>query len=91
MAAAFDPAALDGVLLLHRTFQIRGEAGRGDFNLDPWGTPRRRREREVAPFLFAGVQLATPGPVRHGPARAVQHQRAMGPRHRRRPAARHGA
>jgi MurNAc alpha-1-phosphate uridylyltransferase len=60
MVTAFDPAALDGVLLLHRTFQVHGEAGRGDFSLDPWGVPRRRGEREVAPYLFAGVQLATP-------------------------------
>ena len=60
MAQIFDPAALDGVLLLHRTFQVHGETGRGDFALDTWGNLRRRREREVAPYLFAGVQLATP-------------------------------
>ena len=29
----------------------------GDYFLDPLGTPRRRGEREVAPYLFAGVQL----------------------------------
>ncbi len=63
LAAALDlpPASgLDGVLLVHRTFQVHGEAGRGDFALDPWGVPRRRREREVTPYLYAGMQLATP-------------------------------
>jgi MurNAc alpha-1-phosphate uridylyltransferase len=60
MAETFDSAEMDGVLLVHRTFQVQGEAGRGDFSLDPWGKLRRRREREVAPYLFAGVQLATP-------------------------------
>ncbi len=66
--AAFDGAALDGVLLLHRTFQVQGDAGRSDFSLDPWGKPRRRREREVAPYLFAGVQLATPALFADPPA-----------------------
>ena len=51
---------LDAVLLLHRTFQIRGDVGLGDFMLDPWGVPRRRKEREIAPYLFAGVQLMHP-------------------------------
>jgi MurNAc alpha-1-phosphate uridylyltransferase len=60
MAETFDAAAMDGVLLVHRTFQVSGDAGRGDFSLDPWGKLRRRQEREVAPYLFAGVQLATP-------------------------------
>ena len=60
MAQAFDPAACDGVLLLHRSFQVHGEVGQGDFTLDHRGRLRRRREREVAPYVFAGVQLATP-------------------------------
>lgn len=57
---AFDPAETDAVLLLHRTFQARSEVGPGDFALDPLGTPRRRREREVVPYVYAGVQVATP-------------------------------
>ena len=57
---SFDAAEMDGVLLVHRTFQVHGDVGRGDFSLDPWGKLRRRREREVAPYLYAGVQLATP-------------------------------
>ena len=60
LVAAFDPAAVDAVLLVHRTFQVRADVGLGDFVLDPWGTPRRRREREVAPYIYAGLQLIAP-------------------------------
>ena len=63
---AFGPD-VDALLLLHRTFQIHSEVGFGDFALDPWGKLRRRREREVAPYLFAGVQLATPALFAHAP------------------------
>ena len=59
VSATFRPD-VDAILLLHRTFQIHSDVGFGDFALDPWGKLRRRREREVAPYLFAGVQLATP-------------------------------
>ncbi len=68
MAAAFDPAAQDALLLVHRTFQVHGDVGRGDFAVDPWGTVRRRREREVAPYLYAGMQLATPALFADPPA-----------------------
>jgi len=57
LAAAFDPAAMDGVLLLQRTATAVGYDGSGDYFLDPLGNPRRRREREVTPYLFAGIQL----------------------------------
>ena len=57
LAGAFDPAAMDGVLLLQRTVTAVGYDGSGDYFLDPLGKPRRRREREVAPYLFAGIQL----------------------------------
>jgi MurNAc alpha-1-phosphate uridylyltransferase len=57
LARAFDPARLDAVLLLQRTTSALGYEGPGDFFLDPWGVLRRRREREVAPHLFAGLQV----------------------------------
>jgi N-acetyl-alpha-D-muramate 1-phosphate uridylyltransferase len=57
LAGAFDPVAMDGVLLLQRTVTAVGYDGSGDYFLDPSGKPRRRREREVAPYLFAGIQL----------------------------------
>jgi MurNAc alpha-1-phosphate uridylyltransferase len=51
---------LDGVLLVHRTFQIHADVGLGDFFVGKWGELRRRGEREVAPYLYAGVQLIAP-------------------------------
>jgi N-acetyl-alpha-D-muramate 1-phosphate uridylyltransferase len=57
LARAFDPARLDALLLLQRTTTALGYEGAGDFFIDAWGALRRRREREVAPHLFAGVQV----------------------------------
>ncbi|MBV9552294.1 MAG: nucleotidyltransferase family protein [Alphaproteobacteria bacterium] len=57
LARAFEPARLDAVLLLQRTISAVGYEGRGDYFLDPLGAPRRRREDEVAPYIFAGLQL----------------------------------
>ena len=60
LAAAFDLASTDAVLLVHRTFQVHAEVGFGDFALDAWGALRRRREREVAPYTYAGLQIVSP-------------------------------
>lgn len=60
LAEAFDDEAVDAVLLLHRTSQVHAPVGLGDFMLDKWGAVRRRAEREVAPYLYAGIQLASP-------------------------------
>ncbi len=57
LAGAFDAEHLDALLLLQRTATALGYEGRGDFMLDPLGRLRRRQEREVAPHLFAGVQI----------------------------------
>ena len=57
LARAFDPGLTDAVLLLQRTVTAVGYEGSGDYLLDAVGRPRRRREREIAPYLFAGVQL----------------------------------
>ena len=57
LARAFDPEKHDAVLLLQRTVTAIGYDGLGDFVLDPMGIPRRRKESEVAPHLFAGVQI----------------------------------
>ncbi len=67
---AFDPEAHDGVLLVHRTFQVQGEVGFGDFAVDKWGALRRRGEREVVPYIYAGLQLVSPGLLRDPPGRA---------------------
>jgi len=65
-----DGEAPDAVLLLQRTATAVGYDGNGDYFLDVSGNPRRRREGEVAPYLFTGIQLLrrqlfdeVPGPV----------------------------
>jgi N-acetyl-alpha-D-muramate 1-phosphate uridylyltransferase len=57
LAHAFDPERHDAVLLVQRTVTAVGYDGPGDFIIDPVGRVRRRGEREVAPHLFAGLQL----------------------------------
>jgi MurNAc alpha-1-phosphate uridylyltransferase len=57
LAGAFDPERLDAVLLFQRTVDAVGYDGPGDFFLDALGSPRRRGEREIAPYLFTGIQL----------------------------------
>jgi len=60
LAEAWDPAQMDALLLLHPTAFAVGYEGAGDFVLGPDGRLRRRREREVAPFVFAGLQILHP-------------------------------
>lgn len=59
LADGFDADRLEGILLVHRTFQVHADVGRGDFHLDKWGGLRRRSEREVVPYVYAGVQLVS--------------------------------
>ncbi len=68
LSAAFDAAEMDALLLMVRTSQVNGDPGRGDFLLDPLGRARRPREREIAPYLFGGVQILHPRLFRDIPA-----------------------
>jgi MurNAc alpha-1-phosphate uridylyltransferase len=74
LATALHPE-IDAVILVHRTFQIQAEIGQGDFFLDSWGTPSRRREREIAPYLYAGITLARPGLFAGWPAGEISMNR----------------
>ncbi len=48
------------MLLVHRTFQTQAETGPGDFALDKWGFVRRRGDREIVPYIYAGIQMVAP-------------------------------
>jgi MurNAc alpha-1-phosphate uridylyltransferase len=57
LAHAFDPVTMDALLLLAPTTGSIGYEGRGDFAIAPDGRLRRRSEREVAPFVYAGAAI----------------------------------
>jgi len=60
LARAWDDARMDALLLAHLTPRAIGYSGRGDYFMDQWGRLRRRRGNQVAPYLFAGVQILHP-------------------------------
>jgi MurNAc alpha-1-phosphate uridylyltransferase len=60
LAAAFDPAEMDGLLLLAPTATSIGYEGRGDYALTADGRLRRRGEREIVPFVYAGAGILSP-------------------------------
>ena len=60
LAQAFDPATIDGLLLLAPTTGSIGYSGRGDFAMAPDGRLIRRDEREAAPFVYAGAAILSP-------------------------------
>ena len=60
LAAAFDAVGMDALLLLAPSTGSIGYAGRGDYAMAADGRLRRRAEREVAPFVFAGAAILSP-------------------------------
>lgn len=90
MAAAFDPAEMDALLLMVRTTQVEGVVGKGDFLLDPVGRMRRPKEREIALSLRRRAD-PQPCPVRGRAGGRLQPEPALRPRHRERTAVRAGA
>jgi MurNAc alpha-1-phosphate uridylyltransferase len=60
LAEVFDPATMDALLLLAPSTESIGDSGRGDFVMMPDRRLRRRGEREVAPFVYAGAAILRP-------------------------------
>jgi MurNAc alpha-1-phosphate uridylyltransferase len=60
LADAFDPARMDILLLMAPTAGSIGYSGSGDYAMLPDGALRRRKEREVVPFVYAGVAILSP-------------------------------
>jgi N-acetyl-alpha-D-muramate 1-phosphate uridylyltransferase len=60
LGAQFDPRRMDILLLLASTTASIGYDGRGDFAMAPDGRLRRRAEREVVPFVYAGAAILSP-------------------------------
>jgi N-acetyl-alpha-D-muramate 1-phosphate uridylyltransferase len=61
LAATFDPERMDALLLLAPTTSSVGYNGPGDYAMAADGKLRPRPEREIVPFVYAGVAiLSTP-------------------------------
>ena len=59
LAAHWDDARMDGLLLLVPIERAHCHGGQGDFQLQPDGTVRRRGADEGAPFVFTGIQIVS--------------------------------
>jgi MurNAc alpha-1-phosphate uridylyltransferase len=68
MADAYRPETTDCLLLLARAAGAVAETGRGDFLWPRGENLRRRGERDVAPYLYAGVQIVSPALFDAAPA-----------------------
>lgn len=70
LAAAFDAAAMEALLLLAPRNGSIGYDGSGDFALLPDRRLRRRDEGETAPFVYAGAAILAPALFADAPAGA---------------------
>ena len=68
LAENFDVSAMDALLLLAPTAGSIGYSGRGDFVMAPGGALRKRGERDVAPFVYAGAAILSPALFNDAPA-----------------------
>lgn len=59
LAARWDDAAMDALLLLVPLARANCHNGRGDFHMDGSGRLSRRKPGRVAPFVFTGVQIVS--------------------------------
>ena len=60
LADMWDDAAMDGLLLLQPTVTAVGYDGPGDLAMDQVGRVRFREPHEVAPFVYASIQILHP-------------------------------
>jgi len=57
MLKLWNPKTMDSLLLLAPLASSIGYGGKGDFAMAPDGRLKRRGERQIVPFAFAGVSL----------------------------------
>jgi MurNAc alpha-1-phosphate uridylyltransferase len=70
LAHTFDADQMDALLLLAPTATSIGYSGRGDFAMTPDGRLRRRGERDVVPFVYAGAAILSPALFSEAPREA---------------------
>jgi MurNAc alpha-1-phosphate uridylyltransferase len=59
LAANWDEARMDALLLLVPLSRAHCHKGQGDFHMSAAGTLRRRKPGGVAPFVFTGIQIVS--------------------------------
>jgi MurNAc alpha-1-phosphate uridylyltransferase len=67
MAARWDPAIMDVLLLMVPHAHANGHKGPGDFHMDGMGRVTRRRPGRLAPFVFTTVQIIAPALIADPP------------------------
>lgn len=68
LAAQWDDAKMDALLLLVPLARATCHRGQGDFRLDPFGRiTERRKPGRLAPFVFTGIQILSPRVIRDWP------------------------
>ena len=60
MRARWNPETMDALMLLAPCATSIGYDGRGDFEMDSWGSLKRRAEMNLAPFVWKGLQILHP-------------------------------
>jgi len=89
LAAAWDDARMDALLLLVPLARANNHGGQGDFHLDAQGRiTGRRKPGRMAPFVYTGVQILSPRVIADWPEgpfstmlfweRAIEAERAFG-------------
>lgn len=67
LARAWSDAQMDALLLLNSGATAFGYEGLGDFFCSADGRLRRRHEREIAPYVYAGVHILHPRLLQQAP------------------------
>jgi MurNAc alpha-1-phosphate uridylyltransferase len=60
LAEAFEPASMDILMLMAPTAASIGYDGRGDYTMQTTGALTRRKEKQIAPFVYAGAAILSP-------------------------------
>jgi MurNAc alpha-1-phosphate uridylyltransferase len=92
LAAQWDDARMDALLLMIPLARANGHRGQGDFRLDSHGRiVERRKPGRVAPFVYTGIQILSPRVIADWPegpfstnlfwSRAMEAGRAWGAVH----------
>jgi MurNAc alpha-1-phosphate uridylyltransferase len=92
LAASWDDARMDALLLLVPLARATGHGGQGDFHMSATGKLRRKKRGAVAPFVYTGIQMISKrlfaGEIPQGPFstnilwdRAIESGRCFGTVH----------